>query len=460
MRSTRMKTSSRILWAIAGLILLSACMANQRLKNRYNAIEKNLVAGNMEQAKAAFKQNMASYSEEDKLLYELDQAIIAFYADEPSESNVFLAKADRILEENFTESISDLALSFVANDNVINYKGSDYENIYINMFKALNYIKKNDSERALVEVRRMNNKFKELQVRFDKEKEELKKKQQEGKKSDLGEFPFTGSPSGHYLSAIAYRGDDSPDDAAIDLRKMRELYENQKTLYGYEPTIVDDIRSEVPKDSALVNLIAFIGQGPMKYAWELQAISAGNTLTLTGSNPDFSHTFWLTELQDLNFKISIPRITERPTNITAVRVSVNGVDQGILHEYENFGRVAVNEFKSKELLITLKNAIRGIAKAIAAKELTKDMQKDKNDLAGNLFAAITRTAINSTEEADLRCWRLMPARFQAREFVLPYGEHQITLEYLDKVGDVLKTEEKTVSVNRNQLINVVTTYAF
>ncbi len=74
------------------------------------------------------------------MLYYLDLGMLHHYAGNYAKSNEFLQKAEYAIEELFTASVSKIATSLLLNDNALDYSGEDYEDIYLNIFKALNFI--------------------------------------------------------------------------------------------------------------------------------------------------------------------------------------------------------------------------------------------------------------------------------------------------------------------------------
>ena len=51
------------------------------------------------------------------------------------QSNTLLSKAETAFDELYTKSIGRAAASMLLNDNILEYSGEDYEDIYLNIFK-------------------------------------------------------------------------------------------------------------------------------------------------------------------------------------------------------------------------------------------------------------------------------------------------------------------------------------
>ena len=332
----------------------------------------------------------------------------------------------------------------------------------MNIFKAITYANQNNNNSALVEIRRMHDKFKELNTRYRKEISELQKQEgmAENKKLKFGDYKFTDSALARYLSLIMYRADGESSDAEIDMRKLLEHWNLLKEMHPYGEMRKNEFRFKNPKkDSATINLLSFIGQGPKKYAWELDVLSVGKHITITGTNPTYKDEIDFKENPDLTFKFSIPRIMDRPSRIKTIKLLINGTYVKDLRGIEHIGLTAINTFKMKETSIIIKSLIRGIGKAIISHNLTKDMQKDDKDISGMFFKALTQSAISSTEEADLRSWQLLPNEAYVSEVTLAFGTYQIRLDYLDSNNLVIGAKTVDRTLTKTNSLNLVTDYA-
>jgi uncharacterized protein len=94
-----------------------------------------------------------------------------------------------------------------------------------------------------------------------------------------------------------------------------------------------------------------------------------------------------------------------------------------------------------------------IARAVvrrATKETTVAKTGDALGLdgaVGSLFHFAAATAWSSTENADLRCWGLLPREIQVFRAELPAGQHKINLQPLSYHGNALSVGPiKTVDI--------------
>jgi len=81
-------------------------------------------------------------------------------------------------------------------------------------------------------------------------------------------------------------------------------------------------------------------------------------------------------------------------------------------------------------------------------------------MLGSIAAGIaTDVAVDASEQADLRVSRYFPAFAHVGEFEVPGGEHTITIEYYDGLGNVLARESFGPRRIDSSGINLVTSYA-
>ena len=99
------------------------------------------------------KDKKAIYRNKDAILYYLDKGMLAHYAEEYDDSTQLLQEGERAIEEAFTKSITMEIGSYLLNDTTREYDGEDYEDIYINVFNALNYYHNRQGNLDIPEVR-------------------------------------------------------------------------------------------------------------------------------------------------------------------------------------------------------------------------------------------------------------------------------------------------------------------
>jgi hypothetical protein len=92
----------------------------------------------------------------DDLLRLMHRGLLLHYAGLYEESNEVLQRAEAIIDDRYTKSVSLALLSIVTNDRALAWLPSDTERLMVNYYGALNYMALGDPEEAAVEARRLS----------------------------------------------------------------------------------------------------------------------------------------------------------------------------------------------------------------------------------------------------------------------------------------------------------------
>ena len=102
---------------------------------------------------------LANKEDKDQLVYLLDYGTVLQQTGSYKESAKTFSRAEKIADVQDYHSLSKVASSLLLSEEMIQYKGDDYEKVLINALNAVNYLEMGDLDEALVEVRRLNQKL-------------------------------------------------------------------------------------------------------------------------------------------------------------------------------------------------------------------------------------------------------------------------------------------------------------
>jgi hypothetical protein len=395
-----------------------------------------------ESAEALEKNRRQLYGGGDTVLYYLDKGMLTHYAGLYGESSGLLESGERAIEEAYTKSILQGIGTYLLNDTTRDYAGEDYEDIYTNCFNALNYYHRGDLEEALVEIRRMNNKIRNLADKYGVFTSELQKKALDESLSippnSQAPSAFNDSALARYLGMLFYRGAGYADDARIDGDSLRLVFANSPALYP-QP-LPDSLEGEldIPPGMARLNLLGFAGLSPVKRASVIR-------LPLGGGH---------------YVKIALPELVYRPSAVERIEVVFDGGRRFALELLENIQAVAAETYKAREGLIYLRSVIRASLKG--ASSVVLDSMADESEggtaalygllsLGAQIFAEVS-------EKADLRISRYFPARAYVGGINLNPGRYSFEVVYYGSSGKVIasfRCEDVPVLENRLNLTEVV-----
>ncbi|MGH2569886.1 MAG: hypothetical protein ACRDGR_01585, partial [bacterium] len=195
---------------LALAVLLPACGSYT-----HTALEVRgpLASGDFEAAQA--------YLEKEKpggegLPYLMELGLVLRYRGEYALSNQTFERAERLIDELFTKSISREALALLTSDETVPYDGEMWERVLIHYYRALNYVDLGEFDEALVECRKVNHR---LAVWVN---------------SSERAPTYKTDAFAQYMTAILYEASGELNDAWVSLRLADEGYDLYATAYSLE----------------------------------------------------------------------------------------------------------------------------------------------------------------------------------------------------------------------------------
>jgi len=437
--------------AAAALVFLAGCATSPEA---FRAADRAASGGDYQDALKDLSGKAASlYGDKNQVSYRLDSGMVRHYAADWAGSSADLEEAGRLIQEAFTKSVTESISTFILNDNTRTYGGEDYEDIYLNVFNALNYYNAGNTEDAMVEIRQMNEKLRALSTKYAAEISRVENyAAQNGAKSAVPADkapPFSNSALGNYLGLLFYRAR-GPNDAG-NARVSAEEAQKAWTLAPdvYTTPLPQALRPQngglceeldIPAGKARLNLLAFAGLSPVKREEAVDLPFIGpSTGTMIG------------------LRIALPALENRRSvidRIEAVVENANGETEKAGFELlEDMSAVARDTFRQREALVAIKTTTRSLIKVIAADAAAK--AAIDNGVPELLALAGVLVFTKATEQADLRSARYFPGRAYIAGLTLSPGPYTVTVNYLSG-GRVVSRFVKEVDLREGGL-NLVET---
>jgi hypothetical protein len=408
------------------------------------------------------------YAENSLILMSLDKGLLEHYGGKYAASYKDLLEAERRIEEAYTKSVSQDIASYVANDNTKDYAGEDYEDIYVNIFNALNaYHLKNGQALALIND--LSAAGGELQVLADKYSGDVSKMKQflEGALKASGtvfsigtiqwpesaKITFTNSALARYLAAVFCLADGNVVNARDNLFELQNAFSTPaykglavpaavKVSGGRgdeEGPLLDILPGGKAAGKGQLNVLAFAGLSPVKVEQVDEAL--------------------LPFLQYPDLKVAsvkTPRLQQRPSAIKGVSVSVQGGGTFKLDLLEDMGAVWTDTFKGKQSSVYLKTFTRVLAKYIVADVAANAAVKAARDKgspemmalgAGKGVAMAAKKALDASEAADIRSGRYLPSKAYVGAVNLDPGTYTVTINYQGGTSSTQTVEIKRGAIS-------------
>jgi len=413
------------------VFFISACATTDPYVPVDNLVEQENFA---KSAELLEEKRKTIYREKDSVLYFLDKGMLTRYNGDYKESSSLLQQGERAIEENFAVSISQEVGTYILNDTTREYDGEDYEDIYLNLFNALNYYHQGDMEGALVEIRRMTNKLRNLSVKYGTIMTNMQKKALENN-TEIPPNPeapvkFNNSALARYMGMLFYRGIGNMDSARIDQNQLRVAMADAPQIYTNP--VPSSIQNElsIPGGMARLNVIGFAGRSPKKTE-EVIRIYLGNA--------------WI--------KIALPVMTPRPSQITSIKVSIDSGESFTLELLEDISAMVTATFAQKKNLIYVKSVVRASVKGIAASVFNS--AADSSDDNKGLFTLLglgSQILAEASEKADLRVARFFPGKAYVGGINLAPGTYSFTVTFYGQGDKVLSSRRhENIDIKTNTL---------
>lgn len=361
-------------------------------------------ARDYEKALASLDHSYLAHSRKNRLLYLMDKGHLLHLKGDYRESNRILEQADHLAEELFTRSLSAESLSFITSDRLIPYSGEDYESVYLNYYKALNYLALGELDEARVECRKVDEKLNYFTDTYG------------------GRNVFKESAFLRFLTGLIYEAQGDPNNAFIAYRKSLAAYRTYRDKY--EVTVpralwgrllvsarrtgfADEYRKylkqaraagvDPDEESTIIAVIVDNGFGPVKR----------EKFVLVPTEHGFP------------VKLAVPEFESRPCAVGLVEVSVDGEEWVEAEKVEDVDAIARQSLADKKGRVLAKAVARAVAKQLAARQALEEY--------GALAGLTAQVAAFLTERADLRSWTSLPAEILLAVVPAEPGRHTVTL---------------------------------
>ncbi|MCL2764075.1 MAG: hypothetical protein FWD40_02190 [Treponema sp.] len=384
------------------------------------------------------------YPQNNSISLFLDKGLLEHYAGNYAASSEDLQNAERLIEEAYTKSISEGFLSYILNDNVKQYPGEDFEDIYLNIFNALNYYNRGNLEGALVEIRKLsmpNGKLDMLARRHEYIDPDTGANLNEmvQRETGISQLPetksvnFSNSALARFLGALFYQANGNTDSARIEFDQLHRAFRtNTGIYYNQVPKAVDEARN-VPDRMGRLNVISFTGLSPIKEEQHILHFLP------------FQHPILAIA------SLKLPVLVSRQSAINRIEVVVEGIGSFDMELLEDMGAVIIETFAARFSSIFLKTYIRTIIKYVVADAVAYETARNQGALSGLMVALAARAAMDASESADIRMSRFLPDKAYIGGINLDPGTYSVIINYYHGSRLISQDIHTDVVVNRRSL---------
>ncbi|MCL2207161.1 MAG: hypothetical protein FWB90_03585 [Fibromonadales bacterium] len=391
-------------------IFLASCASPAKLRDE--TIGKPVRMGSYSTAISNIEKNKKKlYNSEDAFLFEFDMGVLLHYNQDYEESIKYFARAEQIIEDLYTRSVTNEAAALLTNDNVRPYRSYPFEIQWLHKIQILNYLALGEIDGAVVQSRRAL-----LAIQSLKEDEK-----------------FNENAALQYLIALSFEQQRSKDDARIAYDNAKKLFENS----GHAPKLA----KEVPENEQEIIVVGYAGTSPIlsenkfwgTYAEGLLLLhykdASGSSQTITLIAPGL-----VSDGKTMTLQFAIPKMVDRISQTTTFSVSIDG-NTIRTEPISNTKNSLKKDLENGESAMLLRTATRVILRTVAANKAKEKMVSAAGGGAAGLLLSLgTDVATYAVENADLRLGIAMPLTLQMARIPAEPGKHSVKIEILDGYG--------------------------
>ena len=364
----------------------------------------------------------------EDLLWTLQLGTVERIRQDYQKSTESFDKAEEMLKYYDEQSrLGDGIGSTIVNENIIPYRGEEYDGIMVNVYKALNFMAEGKMDLARVEFNRALDRQRRAKEKFNEEirklQGELEKDQQKNNFSksnaenpetqeilaekypnlyNFEAYPDFVNPFATYLAGVFFNLV-SDHSKAVDLLKESYGMVGNNAYIAEDLLITENILDGKGKLDDTIWLIFENGLGPVKkeFRLDIPLFVATDKVKYVGI-----------ALPELEFR-------DRAYQYLVAEVDGNDYKTSLVSDMD---RVVQTEFSKDYKGILIRAIISTTAKAVAQYAI------EKQGSSGNSIASILVAAYSfATTAADVRIWTTLPKDFQIARFPKPKdGKLKIT----------------------------------
>jgi hypothetical protein len=403
-------------------------------------IRSYMLQGNYNAALATLRQSKnEGFKEQDRVVFWMNEGMLLHLTGKYPDSNKVLEQAEQRSKELYTRVISKEVKAAFTSDAAKDYPGEDYENVMVNVVKALNFLALANLENAMVEARKIDEKLSLYNTKYQ------------------GKNVYNQDAFAHWLMGLLFEMEKSYDDARIAYVKALEVYKNEFAgnygarvpAYLAEDVVRASILSraseetqkyqselgatgasaEALKTQGEIILVHLNGEGPSKTDYFINCYFENALRWYCDAEPggEFMKKTTITVGRGTAVKVAFPQlIVHEPVNPYLVMTAGGVTAQSQVAE--PLSQIAVKVLRDKTGRVFRDAIIRVITKTLATKGAEAAGEKTGGKWGGFLAKTATSVTMQATEEADKRAWITLPSRIEVARALVPPGTYDVGLQ--------------------------------
>jgi hypothetical protein len=411
-------------------ILTASCATYYQKHYDFNAeFEK----GDLPRALEVLQEKESLASSKSRFLYFVNNGILLSLMGKYEASNDYFEKAF-LFGEDYRINYFNEAAGYLTNPNMTVYRGEDHEHLMLLYFKAINYLKMQKPEEALVECRRLNIRLNQLSDKY------------------VSDTRYRRDAFINNLMGIIYQSTGDYNNAFIAYRNALEIYEQDyHTLFSMQVPeqlkidllntawwtgFTDDFNRyreqfhmedyKPVKPEAELVFFWHNGLSPVKTEWSINFVidhRSENMVVFTNKALGISFPFEVDEKKEKSdlgrlefFRVAFPKYADRPEYYQRGTLKTDSIAMG-LELSEDVSKIAFHSLRERMVM----EFSKGLLRAALKKATELSIKKEDEGLA-----ALIGVVNALTEKADTRNWQTLPHSIYYARLPLKEGRNVVT----------------------------------
>lgn len=437
------------------LSVVSSCANYYHSQQNFNTeFEK----GDLRKALETLQRNDKLSNSKSRFIYYANNGLILSILGKYRESNEYFENAF-LFGEDYRINYLNEAASYLTNPLVTVYRGEDHEHLMVLYYKAINYLKMNKYEEALIECRRLNIRLQQLSDKYSSES----KYQRDAFCHTLMGIIYQASKDFNnafiaYRNALEIYDNDyarlfnvkTPDQLKIDLMNTAywsgfheefQQYREQFGMFDYQPQ----------KFKAELVFFWHNGLSPVKDEWSINFVirsKPDNWVVFTNDELGLSFPFRLDNDNDRSnlskleiYRVAFPRYRERAVFYQNAKI-IAGEKEYPLQLAEDINKIAVHSLRERMTLEFSKGLLRA-----ALKKATEHSIRKEDEALGAIIGLMNAI----TEHADTRNWQTLPHNISYGRVPMDEGNNSVRFELTEPSGNIIG-HDFTYTAQREQTL--------
>jgi len=428
----------------ARLLLIVLCGLGSGCASHYDRVwqaREEFHAGRIDAARGAVDKQLKKHRGEADVFL-LDKAMIELTSGNPREAERILRGVRDRFDEFEQVDAGEITKSLLTDDTAKSYAGEDYEKVLIRAMLALSNLMTDGSDAGAYALQIVDKQEQIIQKVADKQKKttDLMRSKDPDAEVDKAfvpaELAYKQVALGPYIRAML--AEESPltlDEAA----RARVQVANFEPDFRDASADLQRARYEKPlaPGRGVLYVFALVGRGPIKQ--EKEEVATQVSLLIADR---VVNAFSNRAIPPTLAPVKVPYVINFPNLVDSVSVRVDGETRGTTATIVDVGAMAERQQEAYYPEIVARAVARRVLKKgvlYAAQEVT-DVQQGSLMSLGVMAAGV---AWEATENADTRCWALLPDTIQVLRVELPVGEHEIDLRPVGQGGTEFASSART-----------------